>query len=561
MIAPDFERLSNTYSAHGVFLKVDVDKCDDIAAREGVRAMPTFKFFRNRVQLAVVQGANRAGLESKIQELIASVPRPPPSVPEPPRYAPMWHQGNNIGAAIGKAKSANKLFMVFIDDDSDQAKKSAEVIESSAEIITSLTIPLRLKSNEPNARHFGQIYPLLVVPSIFLIGVDGVPVEIIAGDISVDSLREKLEKANDVHKERVASSSASAKPSAVTEEPKSGDVKVKESSVETGVSAKPASSSSSPPPPLDDRLDIARQKLEELQAKKIREAEEKEKLDEIARRETGKAMLEAKKLREDAERREAAASRDKEKRDDAIARQRVLDQIAQDRADRKAREDRDRAIAAGQPVTDSKPSTSGSSKQPEPVNCNQARIQFRMSDGSTLNQTFEATANLTEAHNYLVQKAGLRKFTLSTTFPRRNFGDEDYSRSFRELELLPSAVLLVISNSTSDKVVATGSNIMTAFFMTLVAPLYIIWNYISGFFGGAGSASSGAGSALGGQARGGGQTSGRSSGNDGQASGSNPRKRPAAAAPARQGNIARLRQNENDDDENNTWNGNSTQQM
>src|SRR5436309_2040592 len=45
-IAPVFERLSNTYSAGTVFVKVDVDKCPTTAASHSVSAMPTFIFFR-----------------------------------------------------------------------------------------------------------------------------------------------------------------------------------------------------------------------------------------------------------------------------------------------------------------------------------------------------------------------------------------------------------------------------------------------------------------------------------------------------------------------------------
>jgi hypothetical protein len=40
--------LSTKY-AKAVFLKIDVDKCQETAAMQGVSAMPTFIFYRNRV--------------------------------------------------------------------------------------------------------------------------------------------------------------------------------------------------------------------------------------------------------------------------------------------------------------------------------------------------------------------------------------------------------------------------------------------------------------------------------------------------------------------------------
>lgn len=55
-----------------VFLKVDVDKCQDTAAAQGVSAMPTFVFYRNKAKIDRLQGADMAGLEHKIRQHIGS---------------------------------------------------------------------------------------------------------------------------------------------------------------------------------------------------------------------------------------------------------------------------------------------------------------------------------------------------------------------------------------------------------------------------------------------------------------------------------------------------------
>ncbi|XP_017479593.1 PREDICTED: thioredoxin-like protein 1 [Rhagoletis zephyria] len=70
-IAPHFELLPNKYPK-AIFLKVDVDKCQDTAASQGVSAMPTFIFYRNRAKIDRVQGADIMVLEGKIQEHIGS---------------------------------------------------------------------------------------------------------------------------------------------------------------------------------------------------------------------------------------------------------------------------------------------------------------------------------------------------------------------------------------------------------------------------------------------------------------------------------------------------------
>lgn len=161
-------------------------------------------------------------------------------------------------------------------DDSDQAKKTAEVVEKSEELVTQLTVALRLKSGEANARHFGQIYPLLVVPSIFLIGVDGTPVEIIAGDLTSESFPEKLNKANDLHKERIrATAESSSQGSSAQPEGASASA--------SGTSASP--NASPEPVPVEDRQQYVASKLEAVRAKKAAEQEQKERNDEVNRRE------------------------------------------------------------------------------------------------------------------------------------------------------------------------------------------------------------------------------------------------------------------------------------
>lgn len=47
-MAPVFQQYAAKYP-RAVFLKVDVDQCQETAAAQGVSAMPTFIFYRNKV--------------------------------------------------------------------------------------------------------------------------------------------------------------------------------------------------------------------------------------------------------------------------------------------------------------------------------------------------------------------------------------------------------------------------------------------------------------------------------------------------------------------------------
>ncbi|GJQ66051.1 hypothetical protein Trydic_g4139 [Trypoxylus dichotomus] len=64
-IAPVFQQLAGKY-LKAVFLKIDVDKCQETAAAQGVSAMPTFIFYKNRTKVDRLQGADPTTLESKI---------------------------------------------------------------------------------------------------------------------------------------------------------------------------------------------------------------------------------------------------------------------------------------------------------------------------------------------------------------------------------------------------------------------------------------------------------------------------------------------------------------
>ena len=69
-----FANLSKEYKEKDVaFWKVDVDQCAQIASREGVSAMPTFKIFANENgklrEIEKIVGFNQSKIESLISSL------------------------------------------------------------------------------------------------------------------------------------------------------------------------------------------------------------------------------------------------------------------------------------------------------------------------------------------------------------------------------------------------------------------------------------------------------------------------------------------------------------
>ncbi|KAI9317628.1 cytosolic thioredoxin Trx1 [Dichotomocladium elegans] len=57
IIAPKLDNLAKEYT-DVIFAKVDVDEVADVAADQGIRAMPTIKFYRKGALLGEVIGAN-----------------------------------------------------------------------------------------------------------------------------------------------------------------------------------------------------------------------------------------------------------------------------------------------------------------------------------------------------------------------------------------------------------------------------------------------------------------------------------------------------------------------
>ncbi|OQS04154.1 thioredoxin [Thraustotheca clavata] len=50
------------------FIEIDVDESDEVAAAVGIRAMPTFQFYRNGKKVDEMTGANLAGLKQLLKQ-------------------------------------------------------------------------------------------------------------------------------------------------------------------------------------------------------------------------------------------------------------------------------------------------------------------------------------------------------------------------------------------------------------------------------------------------------------------------------------------------------------
>ena len=77
MIGPQFEAMQPQFP-HVVFAKVDVDENQEVAMQQGIRSMPTFKFYRRGRQVNEFSGADVA----RLRAMLAALGGPPVNMPD-----------------------------------------------------------------------------------------------------------------------------------------------------------------------------------------------------------------------------------------------------------------------------------------------------------------------------------------------------------------------------------------------------------------------------------------------------------------------------------------------
>ncbi|NWS95765.1 UBXN4 protein, partial [Mionectes macconnelli] len=460
-------------------------------------------------------------------------------------------------------------------------------------------VAIKIDTKSEACLQFSQIYPVVCVPSSFFIGDNGIPLEVIAGSVSVEELVTRIQKVKQMHTGKGRplengtqspaphpSSQADAAPentqSRAAESCNSSESAVPETTrpstsngeygANSGAASQEATNSAdeqvSDAQPVNDltlKVERLTKKLEERREEKRKEEEQKEIKKEIERRKTGKEMLEYKRRQEEEMTKRMLEERNREKAEEKAARERIRQQIAMDRAERAARfakskEEAEAAKAAALQARQAEIEARKEAAQRERSAI--ARIQFRLPDGSSFTNQFPSEARLEEARQFAAQTVGntYGNFSLATMFPRREFTKEDYGKKLLDLELAPSAsvVLLPAGRPATSVVQASGSDLWK-FLGTILYPLLAVWRFISNFLFTSPPPSQPAVRAAHQQ-----EHSAPSASSSLEQSRQAVRKRAVEKRGEdfkKEGKIYRLRTQDDGEDENNTWNGNSTQQM
>ncbi|XP_073710816.1 UBX domain-containing protein 4 [Misgurnus anguillicaudatus] len=510
-----------------------------------------------------------------------------------------WFEGS-IPAAIASAKQLRCVFVVVItgnDDQSTQLMSSWEE-DGVSDAAHNSCVAIRVDAQSETCVQFSQIYPVVCIPSCFFIGENGVPLEVIAGAITAEELTRRINKVKQMHTQQIEGPTADTErpdqsvshvpdarstndvssncSSATSKESLSVPVKEEKTSGQVTAADEKSPSSEEVPQstePLDVKVERLTKKLEERREQKRKEEEEIELQKEVERRKVGKEMLDYKRKQEEEKTRRLLEERNREKAEEKAARERVKQQIALDRADRAARYAQNQQEAEASRLTALQARAAEDEVKRESTHRERSavtRIQFRLPDGSSFTNQFPSETRLHEARRFAVQEVGNRygNFSLATMFPRREFTAEDLDRTLLELELAPSAsiVLLPQSSRPSNTMVhSSAGGGVWAMLGSLLFPLLAVWRFISGFLFRSPPPSVPARP----QNQHAANTFSTGSSSSSSSSSSEP-KRDAVRKRVlekksedfkKDGKIYRLRTQEDDEDDNNTWNGNSTQQM
>ncbi|GFY35152.1 UBX domain-containing protein 4 [Trichonephila clavipes] len=474
-----------------------------------------------------------------------------------------WYNGS-IPEAVAEAKRNNKLFLVYIEGNDEMSKQMTDTYNNPAvaeKLSHDSIVALKLIANSVPYMQFCAIYPVLVIPSSFFIGGNGAPIEIITGSLAPAEFSKKLEKLLETYEASFQMKKESQVNSTSSSSSKEPEVSIPSGSQNENSESEPSTSqTATAAESLQEKIERAKVLVEAQKHQKAQQEKEKEKEDEIKRRNMGKAIQQAQQTRQDNELKEWAKNRAKEKEEERLAREKVKAMIAQDRAERAAKyqQVKDAEQAEKERLIRNREASERAMRNAA-LSSNDARIQFRLPDGSFTTHCFSADASLEEARRFVIEvvRPPFSSFSLCTTFPRRHFSESNYSESLRDLQLAPSAVLLILPERAVTNV-SPGTSFISSLFWTLLSPLTTVWNFIRSFFpGSTPQPSHSTRSQSPSDTQEAASTTANNLNNNTRQRNQGQKESPFAK---REGNIFRIN-NQSDDDENNTWNGNSTQQM
>uniref|UniRef100_A0A0N5CE78 UBX domain-containing protein 4 n=1 Tax=Strongyloides papillosus TaxID=174720 RepID=A0A0N5CE78_STREA len=361
----------------------------------------------------------------------------------------VWFEGT-VSEAVSKCKSDKALFIVYLHHNYE--KKNPETVRMEElwtlvdpSFFNTPYVAIKVEEDTVPAQQFSSIYKNPLCPSIYFIGSDGKPIEIITLIEECDETIFVDKVSNAFKKFAVDNGYVETEWSGMTKEEKA----------------------------IHARKLIAERKAKKSELEQI-EMKEKE----LRRRMDGKAMHEAKERARELELLEAAAAIKKQKQEDAAYKKKILEQMALERKDKQLEEEeRLRNMNA---VETPKPAVPKVTSIPTDV----CRVQIRFPDGKTIVKEFQSKDKLQVLKDVIInEKRITTDFAIVQAYPRKEL--LEFEKDFLELQLTPSTTVLVIPNENkiSSMPLIRSRNVNSMLKIFIYNPLIVILNFFLSFVG------------------------------------------------------------------------------
>lgn len=382
----------------------------------------------------------------------------------------IWFDGP-IAEAISLVAEKQCVFLVYIHDESEKTNTLNDTLkdEQVTKAIRESTVAVAMERNSENAALFGQYYPIQTVPILYFIKQGTIR------DFGIETLtsQEIIDKINAVNQISVvpAPQPASAPAPVAPATPVPAPQPSTNDTTHTVDTASTSNTDTTRKAEQNDEINAKKAEMQKQLEQMRKERAEREKQEakdrEIKRRQEAKMLQEAQQSRVDKENKIYFEKIKKERQEDEAHRRKVREQIARDRAEkiaqRNAEKQRQNSTASPTTLSTEEGATSSSSLNNSSHHA-YSNLNIRQLDGSNIRHQFEATSTLSEVRHWIQENRTedvKKPYKLSSQFPTRLFTDADDDTALKDLNLCPSATIIMKplkAGSSSARSVISGNN-------------------------------------------------------------------------------------------------------
>ncbi|GAA5805793.1 hypothetical protein HPULCUR_011319 [Helicostylum pulchrum] len=392
----------------------------------------------------------------------------------------IWFSGP-VGDAITLVGQRNCVFLVYIYDDSEKTQTLNATLKDEHVVaaIKEYSVALSMEKSSENATMFGQFckHPIQSVPIVYFIK-QGTIRDFGIETMSSEEVVEKLIYVNEMVTPQPSPVSAQVSEQSATNAPPPVNIPASIPPVSVPSSIPNAQSSSNAEETKAKKEELQKQ-LENLRKERAERDKQDAKEREIKRRQEAKLLQEAKQDRVDKENKKYFDQIKKERLEDEAHRKKVREQIAKDRAEKIAQRNAEKQRSPEINVASSAEFSTSN------ANHDYSNLNIRQLDGTNIRSKFEASTTLSTVREWINQNRTDDKrkpFKLSSQFPNRLFTEQDDDTTLTNLNLCPSATIIMKPIKKSSIISNNQDGMISYTFNTIYAFIFALFKLITGMF-------------------------------------------------------------------------------